>query len=408
MVTADMGGTSFDVGLIVDDEPLMESEVAVGNLNLLNPMISIRSIGCGGGSMATAADGRLKVGPQSAGSFPGPACYGWGGKSPTITDADLSLGFLNPAFFLAGKIRLDPAAASEAIRQHVAEPLGLSVLEAATGIREVADQQMADLLRQSTLERGYDPRDFWLCAYGGAGPVHACAIAAQAGIDAILIPAAAAVFSAQGILAADMRFSCQQSVLQRSRGNRFNRVEGLDGQALEGIFLELEDKAKEAFKEYDPAKDQACYVLRSVSMRFARQVHELRVPVDGSLAKPGSEARLLEAFEDIYERRYGRGTGSISAVVEITNCHVQLVQVLPKATLSPVSPAKDLKPSGSRRVYWRRQWMEVPVYLWDELPHKSSFTGPALVDASGTTVWVDQNYVARVDTLGNLLLKVHL
>jgi N-methylhydantoinase A len=131
------------------------------------------------------------------------------------------------------------------------------------------------------------------------------------------------------------------------------------------------------------------------------------VPVDGSLAKPGSEARLLKAFEDIYERRYGRGTGSTGAVVEITNCHVQLVRVLPKATLSPQGPSRELNPHGSRRIYYLEDWMKVPVYLWEELPHGSSFTGPALVDAAGTTVWVNQNYVARVDTLGNLFLKVN-
>lgn len=404
IVTADMGGTSFDVGLIVDGEPLMDSEVAVGNLNLLNPMLSVRSIGCGGGSIASVRDGMLKVGPESAGSSPGPACYGRGGTDATITDADLVLGFLNPDYFLGGKISVDTEAASEAIRRHVAEPLGLSVADAAAGIREVADQQMADLLRQSTLERGHDPRDFWLCAYGGAGPVHICAIGTQARVRSILIPRMASVFSAQGILEADMRLSQQQSVLQRTLGNRSNRAEGLDGSSLEAIFVELEKGATEAFQKYKTGDEDDRYFLRSVSMRFARQVHEIRVPVHGSMAEPGATERLLRSFDSIYEKRYGRGTGSMSAIVEITNCQVQLVQVLPKAKQKPEGPKNPLNPSSSRKVY-RKDWVKVPVYLWDMLPHGSRFSGPALVDAPNTTVWIGETYIAKVDGMGNILLE---
>ena len=404
IVTADMGGTSFDVGLIVDGEPLMESEVAVGNLNLLNPMLSVRSIGCGGGSIAATIDGMLKVGPESAGSDPGPACYGRGGTHPTITDADVVLGFLNPDYFLGGKIHLDKGAASDAIQRHVAEPLGLSLLDAAAGIREVADQQMADLLRQSTLERGYDPRDFWLCAYGGAGPVHICAIGRQAGVRSILIPPMASVFSAQGILEADMRLSCQQSVLQRTLGKASNRAEGLDGPALEGIFLELEKGAQEAFRKYRGANGEDWYFLRYVSMRFARQVHEQRVPVSGSMNGPDATERLIRNFDQIYEKRFGRGTGSAKAVVEVTNCHVQLVQVLPKADKRPESPDFPLEPFASRTVYLG-EWMEVPVYKWEMIPHGSRLSGPVLVDAPTTTVWIAPTHAATVDAMGNFLLE---
>ncbi len=405
VLTADMGGTSFDAGVIVDGEPLLQNEAVVGNLNLLNPMISIRSIGTGGGSIAASVDGMLKIGPQSAGSYPGPACYGRGGTRPTVTDADLVLGHLNPEYFLSGKMKLDREASYESIRKHIAEPLGFSVLDAAAGIREVADQQMADLLRQSTLERGYDPREFCLFAYGGAGPVHACAFGREAGVRSIVVPVTAPVFSAQGILAADMRIARQRSILQRTSGDMKARTEGLDGEALESIFRELENEVQQAFLRYRIADSSRQYFLRSVGMRYSRQVQEITVAINGSLAPPQAVDKLIAAFDRIYEHRFGKGAGSRSAVVEITNCHVQLVQALPKVALAVRSPKGPLAPSGRRRVY-SKDWIEVPVYRWQEMPLNSSFAGPALVDAPGTTVWVDARHTAQVDQFGNLRLEM--
>ena len=405
VLVADMGGTSFDAGLIVEGELLLQTEAVVGNLNLLSPMIGIRSIGTGGGSIAVSADGMLKVGPESAGSFPGPACYGRGGTMPTVTDADLVLGFLNPEYFLSGTMKLDAEAASEAIRQYVAEPLGLSVLDAAAGIREVADQQMADLLRQSTLERGYDPREFCLFAYGGAGPLHACAFGREAGVRSVVVPVAAPVFSAQGILAADMRLSRQRSILQRSRGNAKARAEGLEGALVESIFKELEAEVRDAFERYGVSDAARQTLVRSVSMRYSRQVHEVSVPVEGSLAGPQAMADLVANFDRTYEHRYGRGTGSRSAVIEITNCHLQLVQALPKVAAAVADVPGPLAPSGNRRVYLKG-WVDVPVYHWDKLPLGSKFAGPALVDAPGTTVWIGPDNEVRVDNLGNLRMEL--
>ena len=404
VLTADMGGTSFDAGVIVEGEPLLQNEATVGNLNLLSPMIGIRSIGTGGGSIALSVDGMLKVGPQSAGSYPGPACYGRGGTRPTVTDADLVLGYLNPEYFLSGRMPLDQEASREAIRMHVAEPLGFTVLEAAAGIREVADQQMADLLRQSTLERGHDPREFCLFAYGGAGPVHACAVGREAGVRSVVVPLAAPVFSAHGILAADMRIARQRSILQRSTGNADARGEGLDGAALESVFLDLEREVNKAFLRYGHADGSRQYFLRSVGMRYSRQVHEITVPLDATMTEPHALDRLIAGFDRIYEHRFGKGTGSRSAVVEITNCRVQLVRMLPKVALAVRSPDGPLAPWGRRRVY-AKEWIEIPVYRWEELPLNSQVAGPALVDAPGTTVWVDDRHTARVDQLGNLRLE---
>lgn len=404
VITADMGGTSFDVGLLVEGEPLLENETVVGNLNLLNPMIGIRSIGTGGGSVARSVDGILKVGPESAGSNPGPACYGRGGTHPTVTDADLVLGFLNPGDFWGGKMRLDPQAAWQAIERQVAASLGLSVLDAAAGIREVADQHMADLLRQTTLERGHDPRDFCLFVYGGAGPLHACTFGSEAGVRSIVVPLAAPVFSALGILGADVRLSRQRSCLQRSRGTPGDRSDGLDGAALEAIFRELESEALDAFERYGFKEGRDQLRLRSVGMRYARQVQEVRVPVEGSLAEKDAARRLVGAFDRLYAQRYGSGTGSRSAVLEIANCYLQLVQMLPKVRLTAPDPRGPLRPSGYRKVYLK-EWKEVPVYRRRELPLGSSFAGPALVDAPETTVWVGPGHRGRVDPQGNLHLE---
>jgi len=199
-----------------------------------------------------------------------------------------------------------------------------------------------------------------------------------------------------------MRLSRQRSILQRTRGNPKDRADGLDGAALEAVFAELEREVTAAFARYGITEAEGRYFLRSVSMRYARQVHEVPVPV-GSLAAPDAVRGLLESFDRIYEQRYGRGTGSRTAVVEITNCHLQLVQTLPKAALHVASPAGPLVPFGHRRVYLG-EWAEVPVYRWEAIPLRASFAGPALIDAAGTTVWIDAKHEARVDSLGNLHL----
>ncbi len=404
VITADMGGTSFDAGVIANYEPLLQTEAVVGNLNLLSPMIGIRSIGTGGGSIAQCVDGLLKVGPQSAGSYPGPACYGRGGTRPTVTDADLVLGYLNPEYFLSGRMKLDRNGALEAIRQHVAEPLGLSIFDAAAGIREVADQQMADLLRQSTLERGYDPREFCLFPFGGAGAVHACSFGQEAGVRSILVPVMASVFSAQGILAADMRLSRQRSILQRTAGNLKDRAQGLDGIALENVFLGLEDELETAAKRYSMSEGSTQYFRRSVGMRYARQVHEITIPIENGLDAQGAVAKVVAEFDRVYEQRFGKGTGSRSAVVEITNCHLQLVRVLPKVDIAVRDPTGPLSSAGTRKVYLKG-WNDVPVYRWEDLPFGSEFAGPALVDSPGTTVWVAPTHTAKVDPFGNLRLE---
>ena len=212
VITGDMGGTSFDCGLIVDGEPLVTTMSITGSYHIASPRIRVTAIGAGGGSIASIdADGVLIVGPESAGALPGPACYGGDGTRPTVTDADVVLGIIDPKSFLGGAIPLYRDRAEAAIRTHIAEPLGLTGLEAAAGIRAVAENQMADLVRTVTIQQGYDPRDFVMFAYGGAGPTHGYAIAAEAGINTVVIPSTATVHSGFGAVSSDRFRGFQQS-----------------------------------------------------------------------------------------------------------------------------------------------------------------------------------------------------
>jgi N-methylhydantoinase A len=211
------------------------------------------------------------------------------------------------------------------------------------------------------------------------------------------------VFSAQGILGADMRLARQRSVLQQTRGGS-DPIAGLDGAALEATFRQLEAELGEAFAGYAVGESTERQFRRSVSMRYSRQIHEIPVPVDGALDRPDAVAALVGRFNEIYAHRYGSGAGSRRAVVEITNCQLQLVGLLPKFERAVADPGGALAPSGRRQVYIRR-WTEVPVYRWEALPLGGSFAGPALVDAPGTTVWVGAADRATIDPLGNLRLE---
>jgi N-methylhydantoinase A/oxoprolinase/acetone carboxylase beta subunit len=199
-----MGGTSFEVGLILAGQAHIANSTWVGRHEIALPSVSVRTVGAGSGSLATVAAGLLRVGPESAGTVPGPACYGAGGTLPTVADADLALGYLNPDNFLGGRRRLDPELARRAIETHVAKPLGLRVEQAAEGIKTIIDSRMADLIRHATVEQGYDPTEFVLYAYGGAGPTHAFSYGAELGIKNIVVPVTASVHSAFGIAVSDL------------------------------------------------------------------------------------------------------------------------------------------------------------------------------------------------------------
>lgn len=404
VICTDVGGTSFDVGLIVDGEPLITPRAIVNQHSLYLPLVDVVSIGAGGGSIARAETAgetaRLRVGPQSAGARPGPVCYGVGGTMPTVTDADLVLGMIDPAYFLGGAMTLDVEAAREAIRVHVAEPLDMSIEQAAAGIVEVADNHMADLMRQVTVERGFDPRDFTAFLYGGGGPLHGTAYAAKLGLKSMVVPggALASVFSAWGIASADIHHAYEQS---------HPMAAPLDPTELMEVLGRLEDQAHRQLDEDGVPAGQRV-LQRFVEMRYAMQTNEIGIAVPkGDIDERGVED-IVTTFESAYERLYGRGSGFREAGIELTAFRVHAYGRLAKPNLRrhQANGATSPRSVGTRSIYWyeKRERIDTPIYRGADLATGMTVDGPAVVELPTTTVAVRPDQRLAVDETHNYLI----
>jgi N-methylhydantoinase A len=398
VLTTDVGGTSFDVGLVVDGEAEFAREPVFDKYHLTFPMVDVVSIGAGGGSIAWLdADGFLKVGPHSAGADPGPACYGRGGTEPTVTDANVVLGRINPEYFLGGAWRLDASAAAAAVRRRIAEPLGLSVEEAALGIVDILDARMADLVRSVTIGRGLDPREFALLAIGGAGPLHVGAYGRDAGVQAIIVPDHASEFSALGIATADTL------VVKRASAHM---VGPFSTQAVTDLLERLEVAAAAELRA--AGADGTLGVLRSVDMRYKGQVHEVSVPIAHNGQGLDAE-RIVQDFHLQYERRYGKGTTNPAAAVEAMSWEVRAAA---EATVPAVVELPELgsgsavEPKTRRPVYFRGGWQDTPILARDALQAGSEVAGPAVIETTDTTILVNPGHAARMDRFGNLVMEV--
>jgi N-methylhydantoinase A len=393
VITFDMGGTSTDVGLIVNGGALGRIETEIGKYHLLLPMVDVKAIGAGGGSIARVeAGGYLRVGPQSAGAAPGPACYGAGGTFPTVTDADLLLGILDPAGFLGGRIALDVQAAHAAVKAHVADPLGIDVTDAAAGIKRIVDGRMADLLRTVTLERGHDPREFTLYAFGGAGPAHAAAFALEL-VDAVLVPATQSVHSALGAASSDLAVRVERSAPMRLARDAL----GADAPAdeIEDMFLGLEWQAIERLSAQG-VQEHARSLRRMVEVRFARQTKAMELPYHGSV--PG----LLAEFLDEYARRYGE-----TAVPDATGFELVTFVVLGRGAMrrpklsGGAASTGSAAPVGERPVYdpFAAQFLPTPIYTGENLRAGDAVEGPAVIQYATTTLVVCSGQRAEVGEL---------
>lgn len=398
VITFDMGGTSTDVSLIVRGQSVQRHETEAGKYHLLLPMVDVRAIGAGGGSIARVEEGGyLRVGPESAGAEPGPACYGRGGERPTVTDADLVLGILDPAHFLGGRLVLDVDGARRAIDVHVASPLGLSVEEAAAGIKRVVDARMGDLLRTVTIEQGHDPRDFVLYAFGGAGATHAPAFALDV-VDEILVPATQSVHSALGAIASDIALTLEVAVPMRvSRDGGGREVEP---ERIEEIFRDLEAQAHERLAAQDVPEARR-ELERLVEVRFRRQSKALPVPWRGSAAE------LLEGFLRAYATRYSEDAIPETAGFELVTFVVRARGLLSRPELARYEPGADAAPGGSRPVYdpVAGAFVETPVYPGERLRPGNHLRGPAVVEYPGTTVALVAGQEATVDELLGITIR---
>ncbi|MDR7548637.1 MAG: hydantoinase/oxoprolinase family protein [Armatimonadota bacterium] len=404
VISTDVGGTSFDVGIIADGAVSYAESPVFAKYPVALPVVDVASIGAGGGSIAWVEPetGVLKVGPQSAGARPGPACYGSGGTDPTVTDANLVLGRLNPGYFLGGRLPLHPEAAREAIRTRVADPLGMGLEAAAAAIIEIVDAQMADLIRKVTVERGYDPARFVVFGYGGAAGLHVGAYAATLGCRHVVIPQTAAVFSAFGIAASDAKRVVEVSDPSRAP---------FDLTHWRRRFRELEAEATRQMRAERLPIDHLV-LRRFAHLQFRGQVHAVRVPIDDEdLAASDGGERIIGRFTALYEAKYGRGTAYRKAGVELVTFAVEAEARLPKPLLEDL-PAGDPDPQAAvkdRRpvyVHESRAFEPVPVFAAERLRPGHRMAGPALVEAEDMTIFVHPGQTLWVDGMTNFRIEI--
>ncbi|GIQ63284.1 5-oxoprolinase [Paenibacillus cisolokensis] len=400
LITVDMGGTSYDVAVIEQLQPSLTTESWISRYRIALPMLDIHTVGAGGGSIAWVdSGGLLQVGPRSAGSYPGPACYGRGGTEPTVTDANLVLGYLNPDRFLGGEMKLDAAAAEEAIRRHVAEPLGLTVIEAALAISEVVNNNMSNAIRFVTTQRGYDPRRFALLAAGGAGAVHAGRQAEDLGIETVIVPRFAPVLCALGDVSANLKVTELRT--------RFERADKVDLDAINRLFDEMEQAAREKLGSGRTAI--RFETRRYVDLRYEGEVHEVTVPIKTRTRRVTAlnmEATIAQ-FHDIHERLFAHQNPH--SPVEILNLRLDLLGVRDRIPLHE-EPFGDEDPApamtGRRTVYFGAEPVEAAVYNGDLLRPGHMIVGPAVIEQWGTTIVVYPKHEALIDAFGNCMIEI--
>lgn len=383
----DMGGTTTDVCLVADGQVETSAQRMLGGYPVRLPMVAVESIGAGGGSIAFAdALGALKVGPRSAGAVPGPACYGLGGTEPTVTDANLVLGYLNPERLYGGALHLDRARAEIALGT-LGRRFGLSLLEMALGVVEVANAAMLRALRMVSVQRGYDLREFALIAYGGAGPLHAGALARQAGIGRVVVPAHSGAFSALGCLLSPLRYDAVQTWRAR--------LDAWDPKPVEDRFRELEGRCLAPLLA-EGIPPERVEILRSADLRYAGQNYELEVPWH---AEPEA---LRRAFEARHRQLYGHVTGER---VECVNLRVVARVTEAATTLPPYVPSGAAATTGIQRAYFPETG-EVAIPRLDRaaLPPGHVVVGPALIEDAWSTTLVYPGQRCTVDPFGNLLI----
>jgi len=400
VIASDMGGTSFDVGIIADGEPLGSSETIINQYTFFMPRLDIESIGSGGGSIVWVDEqsATLRVGPESAGATPGPACYGRGGVCPTVTDCDLVLGRYDTGSFLGGELALDREASLAAVRQ-VAEQMDMDPVQAAAGALRIVETQMGDLMRQMTVERGRDPRDFVVYAFGGAGAAHAVAFAREIGCREVVIPLGdlASTWSALGVMSSDVLHVYEHSELLPSP---------FSTDRLNELYAVLEQRALAQLREEGFAEADI-ELTRSADMKFNLQIHQVEVPFPAGTITAETVEAQSDRFFDRYEQTYGKGSAFPDAGAQIGLVRVKARGKVRTPEL-PDIPEGQASPSSSRQVYWREfgEFRATDVYSGARLGAGTSLAGPAIIDFPDTTVIVPPGAGARIDRLGNVIIAI--
>ncbi|MDP7085852.1 MAG: hydantoinase/oxoprolinase family protein, partial [Dehalococcoidia bacterium] len=397
-ISLDMGGTSTDVSLVRERHPVTNLAGILGDWPIQLPMLDIVTIGCGGGSIAAVSPyGGLSVGPASAGSVPGPVCYGKGGTAPTVTDANLVLGRINTEI-AGGILSLDGRAATEAIGQHIASPLGLDQNAAANGILKIANNTMVGAIRNISVERGHNPKDFTLVAYGGAGPMHAIDVATLLGINRVVVPFNPGIASAFGLLAAEFKNDYARTFLQQAPEY------DLDG--IERVYSELETEGR-AWLNEEGVPQQVHILSRSADLRYAHQGSEVTVPLGDGQATGETLDALIQAFHSQHQRLYGF---ALDQPVEIVTLRVTVSGDVGSVDI-PRQPGGSDSPSKAildrRQVYFDQSNGSVPCHIYsrDQLAPGASVSGPAILEGMDSTVVINPGWATLVDDYGNCIVR---
>jgi len=396
-ITTDMGGTSFEASVSVG-APMIKNDGEIARHKLALPMLDIHTIGAGGGSIGWLDEGGLlRMGPQSAGADPGPACYGKGGTLPTTTDANVVLGYLDPEFFAGGKMKLDVAAARAAIETHIARPMGLTVEEAAAGMYRVACNNMAQGVREVTIKRGFDPREFPIIPAGGAGPIHSCLICQELEIPLQIVPRESSVLCAFGMLMSELKHDFVRTFVARLESLDWAKLGAIvDAMVGEGAAQLADERIPEARRRYEIKFD----------CRYIRQYHEVSFVVPRALLDARDAAGIARAFHAEHNRLYGYSLEQENTPIEIINVRVQAVGATDKPAYrkedwTGADASHALK--GRRSVYIpeTRAFAELPVYDGHRMRFGNRIDGPAMIEQATTAIFVSASYDCVVDALGS-------
>jgi N-methylhydantoinase A len=402
LILMDMGGTSFDVSLINDAGVTLSTEGEIAGYRVAKPMIDIHTIGAGGGSIAWIDQwGMLNAGPESAYSYPGPVCYDRGGEKPAVTDANLLLGYLNKDFFLGGEMKINYDKCYQMMEEKIAGPLGMSVEEAACGVFQIVNQNMADATKVVSVQKGFDPREFALVSAGGACSIHACKIAEEVGSSCVIVPKAASVFCALGMLESDIRLDNVRSFV--------GTIPGLELGVLNACISETEEDALEQLAKEGVSREESS-LERYLDIRYVGQHHEVTVPIPGNCVMNVHHVEeIANTFHAAHERLYSYSTPETP--IEIINLRVTAVGHVEKTGLEKMASSGvsvEAAVKNSRKLYFQEygEWKEVPVYDRNKMFTGHQISGPAVIEERITTIVVHPGWNARIDEFANVVMEM--
>lgn len=402
LVTFDMGGTSADIALTIGGKALETKNGVIAGQAITVPMIDVKTIGAGGGTIAwVSLDGLLKVGPQSAGADPGPACYGKNGTKPTVTDANVVLGYINPKYLLGGALPLDKSLSQKVIKE-TGDQLGLDDITTAEGIIRIINAKMEIEIRKALLEMGYDPRNFVLVAFGGAGPVHAGRLAKNLKIPKVIVPLWPGITSAMGLLVTDVKHDYIRSSVQR--------IESADINTLNSLVEELEKNALEEM-EAEGFKREEVNLLRYFDLRYAAQAYEIMVPIHSGKLREEDRLLIRRDFDRLHEEYYG--VKAESEPVDLVNCRILSMVKVPKLPFKKYPTVKEISPKAikeHRQAFFpeTKGYVAIPVYDRDQLMPGNTLRGPCIVEQLDTTTVIYPNQSAEIDEYRNIIIETDL